>query len=194
MSKTKKAISPNGQQNGPAAEAAPESLDKVRDILFGGQMRAVEARLQGLESRLMRGQEALRNDLLKQLGGLEATVQKEVQALLDRLQAERTRRAEELKGLGAELKEAVKGLERRHLKLEEASGMADAELREGILQQSKALTAEIGKLGDRLSTDLARSVGELRDEKAGRAALAAMFTDLAARLGDVRGAKGTARG
>jgi hypothetical protein len=72
--------------------------------------------------------------------------------------------------------------------------MADAELREGILQQSKALTAEIGKLGDRLSTDLARSVGELRDEKAGRAALAAMFTDLAARLGDVRGAKGTARG
>jgi hypothetical protein len=38
----------------PAAEAQPESLDKVRDILFGGQMRAVETRLQGLEERLRR--------------------------------------------------------------------------------------------------------------------------------------------
>ena len=46
----------------PAAEAQPESLDKVRDILFGGQMRAVETRLQGLEERLRREHEALKSD------------------------------------------------------------------------------------------------------------------------------------
>ena len=46
----------------PADEAQPESLDKVRDILFGSQMRAVETRLQGMEERLRGEHEALRSD------------------------------------------------------------------------------------------------------------------------------------
>ena len=35
-----------------AGDGTPESLDKVRDILFGGQMRMVDSRLRGLEERL----------------------------------------------------------------------------------------------------------------------------------------------
>ena len=48
----------------PPNDTAPESLDKVRDILFGGQMRAVESRLQGLEERLMLEQASMRTDSL----------------------------------------------------------------------------------------------------------------------------------
>ena len=165
-----------------AAEAQPESLDKVRDILFGGQMRAVETRLQGLESRLLRGQESLRTDFSKQLAALDATLQREVQGLAERLGAERSRRTEELKGLAAELKEALRGLEKRHLKLEETSGMADADLREGILQQHKALTAEIGRLSERLGSELTNSVQDLKAEKLSITALAGAFGEMASWL------------
>ena len=182
MTKTKK----DGAQlaNGSApTDATPESLDKVRDILFGGQMRAVESRLQGLESRLLRGQETLRSDFTKQLGALDATVQREVQSLGERLTAERSKRTEELKATAAELKEALKGLEKRHQKLEETSGMADADLREGILQHSKAVTAEIARLAERLTGELNRSVQELKAEKLNIASLAGLFGDMASRLG-----------
>jgi predicted nucleic acid-binding Zn-ribbon protein len=187
MTKTKK----DGAQpaNGAApADATPESLDKVRDILFGGQMRAVESRLQGLESRLLRGQEALRSDFAKQLGALDATLQREVQSLGERLAAERAKRTEELKALAAELKEALRGLEKRHQRLEETSGMADADLREGILQHSKAVTADIARLAERLTGELNRSVQELKVEKLNIASLAGLFGDMASKLGaDAKG-------
>ena len=174
-----------------SADATPESLDKVRDILFGGQMRAVETRLQGLEARLLRGQESLRTDFTKQLTALDAMLQKEVQSMGERLGAERVRRTEELKGLSAEIKEALRGLEKRHVKLEETSGMTDAEIREGIMQHSKAVAAEIARVSDRLSSELARSAQELRAEKLGITSLAGMFGDMASRL--AAEAKGTGK-
>jgi predicted nucleic acid-binding Zn-ribbon protein len=194
MTKLKK--SPAPQENGGApADPTPESLDKVRDILFGGQMRAVETRLQGLEAKLLRGQETLRTEFSKQLAALDASLQKEAQILGERLLAERTKRSEDLKSLAAELKDALRNLEKRHQKLEESSSMADADLREGILQHSKAVSTEISRLSERLTAELTRSVQELKAEKAGLVALATLFTEMAARLnGEARaGAKGAAR-
>jgi hypothetical protein len=124
----------------PAAEPQPESLDKVRDILFGGQMRAVESRLQGLEERLRREHESLRADFAKQTESLDAFIRSEVHLLSERLAAERAKRAEELKSLGAEIKEVLRELEKRHVKLEEAANMADATLRDQLLLQSTTAT------------------------------------------------------
>ena len=191
MTKTTKKQGGSTGNGPPPAETTPESLDKVRDILFGGQMRAVETRLQGVEARLLRGQESLRTDFTKQLSALDAMLQKEVLSLGERLAAERARRTEELKGLSAEIKDALRGLEKRHVKLEETSGMADADLREGILQHSKAVAAEIARVSDRLSSELTRSAQELRAEKLGITALAGMFGDMASRL--AAEAKGTGK-
>ena len=112
--------------------AQPESLDKVRDILFGGQMRAVESRLQGIEERLRQEHEALRADFARQVESLDAFIRSEVQILNERLAAERTKRTEELKSLAAEIKEAIRALEKRHVKLEEAANLADAALRDQL--------------------------------------------------------------
>jgi predicted nucleic acid-binding Zn-ribbon protein len=191
MAKTTRKQGGSTGNGAPPAETTPESLDKVRDILFGGQMRAVETRLQGVEDRLLRGQDSLRTDFTKQLSALDAMLQKEVLSLGERLTAERARRTEELKGLSAEIKEALRGLEKRHVKLEETSGMADADLREGILQHSQAVAAEIARVSDRLSSELTRSAQELRAEKLGITALAGMFGDMASRL--AAEAKGTGK-
>jgi DNA anti-recombination protein RmuC len=161
----------------------PESLDKVRDILFGGQMRAVEARLQALEERLLHEQAQMRADLGKQLAGLEAEAKRELQSLTEQLAADRVKRGEELKTLGADLRDGLRGLEKRHVKLEEMGGAADAELRDSILEQSRAVSAQIERLSQRFAADLNREATGLRHDKADVAALVGIFSDMAGRLG-----------
>jgi hypothetical protein len=171
----------------PAAEPQPEGLDKVRDILFGGQMRAVESRLQNMEERLRREDEVIRSDFKKQTETLDALIRSEVQGLADRLSAEQTRRAEEIKSLTAEIREAIRALEMRHVKLEEDANMADAALRDQLLMQSTNAAAELAKLGDRLTAELSRSHDELNSSKTDRATLAALLTDVASRLSGTPG-------
>jgi hypothetical protein len=96
----------NGTSNAAAAEQ-PESLDQVRDILFGGQMRMVDTRLRGLEERIVLEQTTLRNDLSRKIAELEDASKKEFAAQAERLSAERMKRADDLKALSVELKEAL---------------------------------------------------------------------------------------
>jgi DNA anti-recombination protein RmuC len=175
-------------------DSAPESLDKVRDILFGGQMRAVETRLQNLEERLLREQDAMRSDFGKQLASVEADAKRELRSLVEQLTAERAKRAEELKALGADLKDALRNLEKRHTKLEEMAGAADAELRDSILEQSRAVAAEIERLSHRVATDLNREVQGLRQDKVDVASLVGIFSDMAGRLGGAPGGDARAAG
>jgi hypothetical protein len=152
----------------PTPEPQPESLDKVRDILFGGQMRAVESRLQGLEERLRGEHEALRADFVKQVESLDAFIRSEVQLLGERLAAERAKRTEELKSLAAEIKEAIRALEKRHVKLEEATNLADAGLRDQLLLQAERAAA---------------GLSELKSTKTDSAVLSGFLSELAARVG-----------
>ena len=167
----------------PPAEP-PESLDKVRDILFGGQMRAVEGRLQALEERLLQEQAQMRADLGKQIAGVEAESRRELKALAELLAADRAKRSEELKALGADLRDGLRNLEKRHVKLEEMGGAADAELRDSILEQSRAVSAQIERLSQRVAADLNREVAGLRHDKADVSALVGIFSDMAGRLGN----------
>jgi hypothetical protein len=167
----------------PAADGQPESLDKVRDILFGGQMRAVESRIQSLEERLLREQEIMRADLQQVIRDVDAHARRELEALDARLTTEREQRTEELKALGAELRESLRALERRHAKLEEAVNTADAELRDGLLEHSRATSAEFERLSKRVAADLDREVTGLRHDKLDVAEMASVFSDMVSRLG-----------
>ncbi|MDH5234878.1 MAG: hypothetical protein OEW77_07940 [Gemmatimonadota bacterium] len=163
---------------------SPESLDQVRDILFGGQMRTVETRLRSVEERLSREQQALRTELLKKLETLDAFARRETQALHERVAAESDARVTALKALTAEIKEAQKAMDKRHAELEKATSLSDAELRDQLIAQSRSASAELGKVHDRLKAEVTKSVDELQHAKTDRAALAALFTDVATRLGD----------
>jgi chromosome segregation ATPase len=168
--------------NGPAPESPPESLDQVRDILFGGQMRMVDSRLQGLENRLQQEQASMRAEFTRELAEIDGAMKKNVAQLNERLTAERTKRAEDLKALSGDMKELLKNLERRHQSLEEAASLADAELRDHLLKQSAAQSAELTKTADRLSMQLELVATALQHEKLDTAALATGLTDLVSRL------------
>ena len=130
----------------------------------------------------MREQSAMRNDFSKQLADLDASAKRDTQTLGERLAAERTKRTEELKALSAEIKEILRSLEKRHVKLEELTGLADAEIRDQIPQQSRAITAEIERLSQRVTTDLNREVATLRNDKTDVSAIVSVFNDMATRL------------
>ena len=171
-------------ENGAAGDAAapPESLDQVRDILFGGQMRMVDSRLRGLEERLFQEHTALRNDFQRKLSDLEVAIKKELSSQADRLKEERAKRADDLKALASDFNEARKQLDRRQQQLEEAAGLADAELRDQLIKQGAALSAELSRTAQKLSAELDRSATALRTEKLDTAALTTALTEMASRL------------
>lgn len=167
----------------PPAEAQPESLDKVRDILFGGQMRSVESRIQSLDERIRQEQESMRGKLERMIADVESNTKRELQALDERLTAERTKRGEELRALRADLDESLRNLTSRHDRLQESTGAADAEMRDMLLQHSTAVAAEIERLSQRLTSELQREVSGLRADKLDIAAMADVFSDMVGRLG-----------
>jgi hypothetical protein len=159
-----------------------ESLDKVRDILFGSQARQYEKRFARLEERLIKESADLRDELRRRFDSLEAYAKKEFEAMTDRLNAERDHRDQSIKTVTTDLKETAGAFDKRTSQLDEQLTRGQRELREQILAQSKALADEIRQKYEQNSAALEREARELRDEKTDRSALAAMFTELAMRL------------
>jgi len=161
---------------------SPESLDQVRDILFGGQMKMVDARLHALETRLQQEHVAMRAEYSREVSDLDASLKHGIAQLNDRLAEERSKRVEGLKALSADMKELVKNLEQRHQALEEAASQADAELRDQLFRQSAAQAAELTRTADRLAQQLDDVAGALGAEKLDTSRLASGLTELVSRL------------
>lgn len=168
--------------NGSPSEAGRESIDQVRDLLFGSQMRMVDARIQSLDERLNQEASSLRADFDRRITDLDGTIRNELVQHAGRLDSERAKRVEELKALGAELRDLLKSLDDRHRTFAQAAGQADAELRDHLMTQDAKFTADLTKTGERISTELDRITNGLRADKLDVAALVAGLTDLAGRL------------
>src|SRR5262245_38466407 len=87
-------VSGEGTEN-----AGGANLDKVRDILFGSQMRDVERRFARLEERLIKETQDLKDDVKRRLEALENFARKESESLADQLRGERTERLESARTL-----------------------------------------------------------------------------------------------
>ena len=173
--------STNSQGSG---AAVPESLEAVRDILFGAQMRSVETRLQAMEERLLREQAQLRADLTRKIDDLDSRSRDEFKAANDRMSADRARGSEEARALGAEFAQAHRELEQRHLRLQEATSLADAEIRDQLLMHASATSTEFARTREALTADMTAKHTDLMTKKTDRVALARMLSDVARALGD----------
>ncbi len=93
-------FSPNGMSNSSEdvqhhysapsqVDAGPGNIDKIRDILFGSNMREYEQRFMRLEEALRKESSDLRDTTRRHLESLEAYVHKELAAIENRLNTER---------------------------------------------------------------------------------------------------------
>lgn len=173
---------PDEAKSQSASKSGGESLDKVRDILFGSQAREYEKRFARLEDRLLKEASDLREDLKRRFDTLEGYIKKEIEALGARLKAEHDERTESAKELSVELKDTARTFEKKTGQLDEHLTTSERQLREQILDQSKNIADEIRQKHEAITTSLERATSELRDEKTDRAALAALFMEVAMRL------------
>ena len=158
------------------------NIDKVRDILFGGQMREYERRFARLEERLLQETAELRDDVRKRVAALEQFAKEEAASLADRLKVERDERTDADKDLARELRDAVKAFEKKTGQIDDHIGKVQRELRQQMLDLQQRMTDELRQKIDDVLARLGQEANDLRADKADRATLAALFTEMAMRL------------
>lgn len=176
------ASTPNNISNDDATNAESGNVDKIREILFGGQMRDYDKRFNRLEERLLKESAELREDSRRRVEALETFVNKEFAALINRLQAEQQSRESSVQIMSRELNEAIKSLDAKLTQFYNQSTETGHDLRQQLLEQSKNLNEEIRRKHDDVSATLERELAELNHEKTDRASLSALFTEVALRL------------
>jgi len=158
------------------------NIEKIRDILFGAQMRDYDRRFARLEERLLKEAADAREDARRRFDSLEVFIKQEINALGDRMRSEAQQRMQSDEDLTRELRDSARALTNKINALDENSSQAQRELRQQLLDQAKNLADEIRQKYDDLASRLQREAHDLRNDKTDRAALANLFTELAMRL------------
>jgi hypothetical protein len=160
------------------------NVDKIRDILFGSQMRDYEARFSRLEETLVKETQEIRETNRRRFDQLEAYIKREFETVQSRFKSERDERLDVAAQQSRELKELGESLSRRIRDLDDRSSAAERDLRSQMMDQGREITNELHAAHDELVSLLDKRVYELRDSKTDRAALASLFTEVALRLSD----------
>ncbi len=157
-------------------------VDRIRDILFGSQMRDYDGRFQRLDERLAREADEARSEVQRRIEGLENFLKAEVQSLTNRLNVEQNARGGAIEKLARDLAETAHTLEVKIKNLDEHSAREIHDLREQLLEQSKALNAEIKEKHDQMKAGLNHEAEQIRNAMTGRESLAEMLSEVALRL------------
>lgn len=178
----------------PAAEPSPppasagsddrESIDNIRDILFGAQARQYEQRFTQLQELVAKEVGDLREEMKKSFSSLEQYARKEIQSLSDQLKNERSERLDGADEAQEKMDHAAKMMEKKISRLDEKVVSGHSELRGQILEQSKELLDEIRSRSEKTAAELERAVQQLTEVKTDRLALANLFMELSMRLKD----------
>jgi hypothetical protein len=168
--------------NGAGGEPDMGNIDKIREILFGGNMREYDRRFSRVEEQLVKESLELREDTRKRFEALEAFVKAELAALTDRLQAEQRTRDDAVSGLWRGVHESSQALSAKLGEAQEQTARAHSELRQQILSQSKDLNDEMRRKQDEVTALIQREVADLNHGKTDRSSLATLLTEMAMRL------------
>jgi hypothetical protein len=160
------------------------NVDKIRDILFGSQMRDYDKKFSRFEDRLLKETAELREDVKRRFASMESYLKNELTAIADRHKADQVSNAEVNKEINREIKEIAKTSEKRGTQLEEQNAKAQRDLRQQILDESKRLTDEIEQKYRDLTALFEREAQDLRGSLADRLALADLFAEVSLRLKD----------
>jgi len=160
------------------------NVDKIRDILFGSQMRDYEARFARLEETLVKETMEIRETSRRRFDQLESYIKREFETVQARFKAERDERLDTASQHSRELKELGESLSRRIRDLDDRSSSVERDLRAQLMQQARDLTEEIRSSHDELMTLLEKRYHDLSHNKTDRAALSTLFTEVALRLSD----------
>lgn len=164
------------------ASAAAGGLDKIRDLLFGRELSDVDKRFARLEARLADDAAALREEVTGRLEALEAYVKDELSSLNAGLGQERREREDAIERAAQEAKGGRDALARRITDAKDANDQSAQVVRQRILDEATRAQNAIRSTGEEIQRTLDKRAAMLEERKADRKALAAIFSQAAARL------------
>ena len=161
-----------------------QSVDKIREILFGNQMKDYDKRFASLNNHLQKQIKELREESQSRLDAIEIFIKKEFDALNDRIKTEQSVRNESAQKISKEIKDTAKRLARRIEQLEDKQSNEASNVQQQLLNLSKDLSKEIQKSHKESSNALSQAVKELDQEKVAHATLSEILMELAIRTSD----------
>ncbi len=159
-----------------------ESVVRIRDILFGAQMREYEKRFSRLEERIFKEVNELRDESKKRFESLENYFKREAESLSARVKSEQEDRNESVQKVLGDLKDTTTTFEKRVNQLNQQVGKEASDLRQQILDQSKNLSDSIREKNDESSAQLRKLAQELRTDKVDRTSLSELLVQMAMHL------------
>ncbi len=178
------ADSQEGSQRQEYPQSETGSVDKIRDLIFGNQMKDYDKRFARLEEGLQRQLKEMGDATNNRLDSIEAFIKKEIEALSDRLKTEQSMRVDATKELPKEIKDSTRLISKNIEQLEEKQSKDSRELRQQLLDMSKNLSSEIAKKQNEASKALDRAVKALDEDKVARSTLSELLMELAVRTSD----------
>jgi len=166
----------------PSSPPDAGNVDKIRDILFGAQMRDYDRRFATLEERLLRESGELRDDLNRRLTATEQFLRGELEALSGALSAEQRERKQGVRDAMDATANVNRELSDRISALAEQVAHQHRDLRNAMNDQLRQLGEDLERRHQEMSAALRRESYDLRTAKADRTTLAAMFAEFAQRL------------
>ncbi len=158
------------------------NVEKIRDILFGGNMRDYDKRFARLEDRLNADIERLSQDVFKRFDTLDGFIKKEFENLNDRLHNEKTERKQDREDSKSDLNSLEKQTSNRFADIEQQTTAEARTIRSTLHEQGNELLELIRTTRDELANNLQQESRDLQDSKVARTDLAELLSELALRL------------
>lgn len=164
------------------AEVGDQNVDKIREILFGAQIRDYDSRFSQLEQRLVAENEKMGQFLEKRLTGIATATQRELAGLAGQIEEQRKRLAALQEESRSGLESASHQMGERVNDLDDVLARETKALRNDLGEHYNSLIDLVKKTRAGLDESLARQTSELQHGKVARTDLSAMLAELAARL------------
>lgn len=165
------------------------SVDKIRDIIFGSQIKNYEARFNRLEENLNRETAELKETMRRRFESVEAFFKSESEALAARLRSESDARSSSLSDLERDMKATHNHLSQRLNDIDATARDGDSALRKELMTEARKLLDEISQHHDSLRSLMEMRVAELRSQKTDRALMSDLLREMASQLDHEEGLK-----
>jgi hypothetical protein len=175
-------LSTSQQTGGPMDEK--DSVDRIRDILFGAQVRQYEQKFSLMEETIKSEIANIQDATRKAIETLENYTKKQIESLSAQIKKEQAERTDSFSDLSKNLDNANRNLDKKITNLDEKTNADNHDLHEQILQQSKTILKDIQQKHDEINAALKKAVEELRKDKTDRIALGNLLNEMGLRLKD----------
>lgn len=163
-------------------EPSLESLDKVRELLFGSQLGAVESKINSAEKQLGVELKTLNAQTQASIDSLEKFTRDELDSLAQQIAEERTRREDQGDDLSAELERNSKSLEKKITTLDDKLTETSKNLRQQSHDAVKELREQTKNQFDSMHEYIKATDARLSEERVHRDVLANLFREVASQL------------